>query len=338
MKKILSLAVASALAAPAMALPPIQDPGFNGSVNLGIGGGELESNFLAKIDGIDLDLGEDTINDFDSPEAESLTMAVANLDVGYTLSGGNTRFSLGTDIGSDLIEFDRAIRLSARHDFDSLGQMRADYLASPGAAPTQTWEDPYLLNESRKETDREMTGVRFIWHEIMGTGLEFKATVRNIDIDDERSGVSTNLTAAERRLLDREGDVYRYELGYKFQLNEQHMLRPSVMYVDKDLDGDAMAQDGVNVQLQHAYVSQGIQWTSQISYTDLEGDSENPLFNEVNDAENYSFASRIAFPGSIDFLGKWVPNVAVTWADSDSDIDFNDSNVWMIQAALLRRF
>ncbi len=67
-KKTAIAAVVSAIAMPALALEPMpKEPGFSGFVNLGAGTGSVESNFLARVAGIDVDLGDDTIQDFGSP-------------------------------------------------------------------------------------------------------------------------------------------------------------------------------------------------------------------------------------------------------------------------------
>lgn len=336
MKKLLTLPLIAGLSMPALALPPMLEPGFNAKVNLGLSGGEIESNFLAEIDSVNVDLSDENIDSLDSPDSETLTMAVANFDVGYTLASGKTRFSLGNDF-TDFIEFDRTTRLSVRHDFDTAGNVRVDALIPPSFA-TEVYRDPYQTGVNRDTTDMEVSGGRVTWDKIMGTALEFTASVKNIDIDDEDSGTARGLTSAERRLLDREGDVYRYELGYVFALNDQHSLRPVLGYVDRDLDGDAMSQDGVFVALRHSFKADNLMWVTEASYLDLDGDAENPIFDEVNDAEQVSFSSVILLPGAIDFLGKWTPNFGVRWADSDSDVDFNDSNIWMVSAALQRKF
>lgn len=336
MKKLLTLPLLAGLSVPVLALQPMPEPGFNAVISVGLAAGEIESNFLAEIDTVNVDLGSEKIDSLDSPDSEDLTMAALNFDLGYTLSNGKTRFSLGNDF-SDFIEFDRTTRISVRHDFDSLGNMRVDLL-SPPAFTTEVYADPYQTGVDRKTTDQEVSGARFTWDKIFGTGLEFMASVKNIDIDDEFSGQALGLTSAQQRLLDREGDLVRIELGYLFNLNDSNSLRPSVGYVDRDLDGDAMSQDGVVVKLQHMYRGDSMTWGTVISYADFEGDKVNPIFNDVNDSEVFVFATSMAFPGSIGFLGKWTPNVGLRWGDSDSDIDFNDSSIWMVSAGLGRKF
>lgn len=340
MKKLLILPLLTGISLPALALPPMGEPGFDGIVNLGYSGGEIETNFLAEIDGPDIDLGPNTIDDLGSPESEGLGLPIANFDIGWVFSGGKTRLSLANDF-SDLIEFDRTTRLSLRHDFDSLGQTRLDLL-SPAGMATRVYADPYQTNVSRKTTDMETKGVQLTWDAMFGSGFGVEIAVKERDIDDEMSGdalvASGDLNPAQQHLLDRNGDITTVELGYEYKVDEFHAVRPAVAYVDRDLDGGAMSQDGVVASVAHTYNGQHVVWASKVSYTDLSGDKTNPIFDDKNGASGFGLASTVAFPGSIGFLGKWTPNLSVNYTNLDNHIDFNDFGLWTVGAALSRRF
>jgi hypothetical protein len=336
-KTVIALAVA-AVSLPALALDKMpEEAGFSGYVNLGAGTGSIESNFLARLSGVDIDLGDDTITDFGSPDDEDITLPAVNLNLNYTFSNLKTQVSLGNDL-ADFLQFDRSTRLSLRHDFDSLGRMQIALLSS--AFPkTEVWADPYELNKSRKETERSSTGGRLTWDKILGSHFELQVSSRTIEIDDERSGEDLGLSRAQRKLLDREGDINRVELGYMFIMGEgRNILRPSVAYIDRDLDGDAMSQDGVEVGLTWLYNNkENFRWVNNVVYTSLEGDKKNPIFNEVNDADQVGFASQMFFP-TLFGLEKWEPNASFIWGDSDSDIDFNDGKGWMFNVGIGRQF
>jgi hypothetical protein len=336
MKKLLILPMMAGLSMPSLALQPIGDAGINGLVNLGVSGGEIETNFLAQIDGVNVDLGDPRIDSFDSPDSESLTMAVANFDVGYTLSSGKTRFSVGNDF-TDFIEFDRTTRIAVRHDFDSIGSMKLDALMPPALA-TKVYSDPYQTDVKRGTTDMEVSGVRFTWDRILQSNFEVVLSAIEIDIEDEDSGKALGLSRADQDLLDRNGDVLALEVAYKFTLNDNNTLRPGIKYADLDLDGDAMSQDGYIVDLTHVYRSDSLVWATRVAYSDMSGDKDNPIFGGANDSDIYGVTSVMSFPGSIGFLGKWTPNISVSWFDEDSDVDFNDSSIWLVSAALSRRF
>jgi hypothetical protein len=340
MKKYLILPLIAGFSLPGFALPPMGEPGIGGLVNLGYAGGEIETNFLAEIDGLNLDLGPENIDTLGSPESEGLAMPLVNFDIGWVFSGGKTRISLANDF-SDLIEFDRTTRLSLRHDFDSLGQMRLDLL-SPAGMATRVYADPYQTNVNRKSTDLETSGVQLTWDSIMGSGFGVEIAAKKRDVDDEFSGdalvAAGDLASSQQHLLDRNGDVTTVELNYAYKVDARHKVVPAVTYVDRDLDGKAMAQDGATFSLGHTYQGEDIIWTSKIAYTDLSGDKTNPIFDDKNGASGFALASNVAFPGSIGFLGKWTPVLSLNWADLDNNIDFNDFSMWTVGASLSRKF
>jgi hypothetical protein len=340
MKKFLLLPLIAGVSLPSLALPPMGQPGFDGLVNLGYAGGEIETNFLAEIDGADIDLGSESINSFGSPDSESLGMPVVNFDVGYVFSNRKTRLSLANDF-SDLIEFDRTTRLSLRHDFDSAGQMRLDLL-SPAGLATRVYADPYQLNVKRKTTDMETSGVQLTWDDMFGSGFGVELAGKKRDIDDEFSGnalvADGDLSASDQKLLDRNGDIYTAEVNYNYKVDVHHTIVPAVMYVNRDLDGKAMAQDGVTLSVGHAYMADNLTWISKLSYTDLSGDKTNPIFDDKNGASGFGVASTVGFPHAIGFLGEWTPHIIVNWTDLDNHIDFNDFSMWTVGASLSRRF
>jgi hypothetical protein len=341
MKKTAMAAIISAMAMPAIALDPMpEEAGFGGFVNLGVGAGSIESNFLARVPGVDVDLSSDTINGLGSPDDESIVLPAINYNLGWTFADKKTRVFLGSEV-ENFLRFESSTMLAVRHDFDNIGNMQLSLLASsvPGV---EVWADPYLQGENRSNTEFSSTGGRFTWNKIFGSNFEIKASTRKIDIDNENSGaelVSTGvITAAESKLLDREGDVAHFEVGYtaKFE-GGTHLLRPAVAYIDRDLDGDAMSQDGVQLLLQYAYNNSDIKWVNSVTYLKLDGDKVNPIFNKKNDEDAYGIISKMFFPGAFG-LENWTPNVGVVWADADADIDFNSSKGWMVNAGMFYEF
>jgi hypothetical protein len=334
MKKLaLSLAVSTmAMSASAMdPLPP--EAGFSGFLALGAAGGQVESNFLAEV--VSIDLSNDDIYVYDSPDQTDIIIPSFGYNLGYTFANKKTRIYAGTAV-EDSLDFSTNTVLAVRHDFDSLGNIELAGLA-PGAAKVEVWEDPYLLGSNRSSTERSTSGGRLTWDKIFGTGLEFIANVRKVDIDDERSGDSLNLTAAERGLLDREGDVSRYELGYMFNWGDGLSVRPSAAYIDRDLDGNAMAQDGYELGVSLVYDAGKYVWLNRAVYQSLDGDDVNPIFNETNDADVYVLASEVRVPDPFGWEN-WYTTVGVQWADNQAEIDFNKSTVAMFSAQIGRRF
>jgi hypothetical protein len=257
-------------------------------------------------------------------------------NVGYLFSNKKTYIHFQNGAVEDSIDFSFNTLLGVRHDFDFLGNIElAALLPTPGV---EVWEDPYLLGEKRSSTEKDSTGGQLSWDRIFGSGFELIASARQNDIEDERSGDSLpGLSAADRDLLDREGDVNRVELGYLFG-DGALTVRPSVAWIDRDLDGDAMAQDGYEAALSLTYDGSSYLWLNRFAYQDLDGDEENPIcVGEVNDAEVYLFASVLQVPRPFGW-DKWFTTVSISYGENQADIAFNKSSAAMFAARLGRQF
>ena len=322
---------------PAFALSPLpRDTGWSGFVSLGLAGGSLETNVIAGVKVIEVDLGVESISDYGSPESDSFVVPAATVSASYLFKNKKTLFSIGNDL-ADFLQFDRSTIISLRHDTDRLGRFQLG-LDSSAAIQTEVWEDPYLLGEKRKATARDATGLRLTWDKVMGTQFELRLLTRSIEIDDENSGASLDLTPGERGLLSREGDTTRLELGYLFARGEgAHLIRPHFAVIDRDLDGAAMAQDGFELGVSYVRNAPNFTWASAINFTSVESDVENPIFGAVNDASGFGFATQVFFK-NVFGASSWQPNVALAFGESDSDLDFYDSQGWMVSIGVARRF
>ena len=78
------------------ALEPLGNKtGLSGFVNLGVGGGQMESNFFAKIIGVGL--GDDTIDGLGSPESKDVVLPAFAFELNYTFANNKTRILVGND-------------------------------------------------------------------------------------------------------------------------------------------------------------------------------------------------------------------------------------------------
>ncbi|NQX88847.1 MAG: DUF2860 family protein [Halioglobus sp.] len=334
MKKMLPALALSLATSSALALGPMpKEAGFSGEVQLGAAGGPVKTNFLAEA--VTIDLSNDKIYDYTSPTETTIIVPSLQFEVGYTFSGGNTRVRLANGAVENSLDFSFNTLLGLRHDFDSLGNIEiAALLPTPGV---KVWQDPYLLDQKRRSTDRDSTGAHLAWDRIFGSGLEFVGSFRKRDIENERSGNSIGiLSPSQRDLLDRQGDLYRYELGYMVDVGAIK-VRPSVAWIDRDLDGGAMAQDGFEIGIGLLYQGSGYSWLNRVAYQDLDGDRENPIFvGKTNDAEVYVFASELRIPEPFGW-DNWFTAVGLAWGENQADIKFNKSSAAIFAARLGRR-
>ena len=249
---------------PASALDPIpQQPGFSGYIQPGVGYMSIESNTVAKI--LSFDLSNQRIDSLDDePDSESTAIFTVPFKLAYTFANGRTQVFLGTEVG-DLLSFDTAQQLAVKQDIGSLGVFQAGLLFSGNV---KVWRDPYVTDRNRDDTGRQNLGGQLVWDKFLGSNLELEYVYRKVDITNESSGNSiAELTNVERDRLDRNGAVHQASIGYLLEFGDHHKLRPQISMNYDDLDGEAMANTGYNLQLTYLYCpgSRSAWWSTATS-------------------------------------------------------------------------
>ena len=330
-----ALALASAAAA---AIPPIpEESGWSGHVGLGIGAASSETNM---VDGLSsFDLGQEKISSLDdSPGSEDLALPTINFEVAYTLADSRTQFHLGNHM-ADYITFDQdtsiETHLGIRQAVAEVGRFGVALVTSPMA--TDVWKDPYLVGEKRGDTERSSFGLTVGWDEVLGTPLAIDWTAKEIDLDDEDSGKSLSLSAAEQKLLKRTGNVYRVNASYRFVVSPHHTLVPRIGYVDFDLDGGAMEQDGIALGLDYEYQRDRWRFLGKLSYQGLESSSRNPIFGDKREVDTTAVSATLVYDKPFGWQD-WAATATAAYTDGDANIDFYESSFGMVSIGMLYRF
>jgi hypothetical protein len=311
--------------------------GFSGYFNLGVGGVEVESNMLSSIAGGNIDIGDKIVDNLnDSPDSNSKAIPTINFELSYTFESTRTQLHIG-NLMEDFLRFDTSTVAGVRQDIGNAGLIGASVQASSLAS--QVWRDPYQTGTKRKDTDRTSTGGRLYWQQIMGSGLEIRLTASDVDIDKERSGNSLNLSKAQRKLLDRNGDVIKANMYYEFiSDDDRHTVTPGLGYIDRDLDGEAMASDGGNASLNYIYkYNDSWRWVFNASYADLDGKKSNPIYGETDSATSYGISATFFYSEPFGWK-KWAFNGTAGYFDEDHDIDFYDTSVGIVSIGMFRKF
>ena len=335
------LAAATALTAmQARGVPVIpEESGWSGHVNIGAAVGTSESNMLAEIVG--QDLGNDTVSSLDSgPDDEDIALPAVQFEVAYTIADMLMQLYVGNQV-VDEVSFDLDTTLDThagvRQDLGEVG--RIDFSISGTSLATDVWDDPYVVDSPRGNSERTSVGIHLAWDNIFTTPLEFGYSSNEIEIDDERSGenAALGLTGDEQRLLRREGQVKRLSLSYDWKINDRHRLMPGIGYVDRDLDGGAMAEDGPALQLQHLYTLNRWRVVSKLYYQELESDDVNPIYGDEREVDTLGGSVALFFIKPFGLEG-WTANASASYYDVDANIDFYDSSFGLISVGMLYRF
>ncbi len=334
MRKLLFSVLGSTLALSAQAYDKIpKEEGFSGFVFFGASANSLESNTLAKVAGTEV--SDESIDSLtSSPDNKDYSRVLVDFGLSYTFADSRTQIFGGTEL-EDFLTQDSTFGIGVRQGVGSLGNLRASLLAS---TPTEVWEDPYVVGFDRDETDQKSSGVRLGWEHILESDFDVTYTQRKIELDDERSGTFLGLSGAQQDLLNREGDLKQLDVSYRWSPSHDHILIPTLSYVNHDLDGDAMSQDGYQFQLNYAYLGlQNWELVANVLAGKLESDDTNPIYGKTEDVDRYgvSLAATLKEPFG---LKDWRLRTAVNYGEQDSNIDFYDTSIKSFAVGMMYSF
>ena len=108
-----------------------------------------------------------------------------------------------------------------------------------------------MENEDRSPTELSFPGFRYRLTGIMNTGFNFVANLRWYRFKEERSWTwlidQERLDPNLQSLLERDHKVIRLEGSYRLRF-KNHIVPPSIQYVDDDHKGEAMAVCGYGLE------------------------------------------------------------------------------------------
>lgn len=340
MKKLLSIAIGSAMAFSAQAYDKIpKQSGFDGFVFLGAASNSMESNTLATIGGTEVsDERIDSVNN--SPDSKSYGKVTPAFNLSYTLDGSNTQFFGGTEL-DDFITQDSSFGIGVRQSVGSLGNLRASLLSS---SEREVYEDPYVVGVDRSKTDQTSSGMRLGWEHILESDFELTFTSREIEVDDELSGTTSlaegglGLTAAQVDDLDRNGDFRKIDFSYIAQLSPDSLFTSTYSYVDYDLDGSAMSMSGPMMQLDYRYT--GLQnWALSGSAVvgTMSSDDYNPIYGKKQEQDSFGASLTAAYLEPFG-LKDWKALGTLAYGQQNNNIDFYETSISSVNLGMMYNF
>lgn len=328
MRKLLCAAIGSAMALSAQAHDKIpQQGGFSGYVFLGASANKIESNTSVR--------GDERLDSLDrSPSSTTEGQLAPAFGLSYTLADSRTQFFGGTEL-EDFLTQDGTLGLGVRQGFGELGNLRVSLLAGTGS---EVWADPYVVGVDRDETDRKSGGVRLGWEHMLESDFDLTFTKRTIKLDDELSGRWLGLNAGEQALLDREGEQKKLDLSYRWSPSADHLIIPTLSYVNHDLDGGAMAMQGSQFELNYAYLGlQDWELVASLLSGSLESDDANPLADKKQELDRFGLSLAATYKEPFGLKG-WKARAAYNYGEEDSNIDFYDTSIKSLTMGMMYGF
>ena len=314
-----------------------EQPGWSGFVQLGYSYNGIENNEVAGIGiGSYSEFTPESIDSiFGSPNEVTEGLPGFNFQVNYTLES-RTQLFLGREL-VDAVRFDFTQQAGVRQELADRSDISAAFVFS--GIPTKVWEDPFVEGQKRSKTDRNSTGLRLGYGRILGSQAHVQYTYREIDIDDERSGQFLGLTAAEQKLLKRDGDQHQLRLGYQFDLGDKESLIPELVYTKDDRDGDAVSAETWGVQLTYAKAGERFNLGLTGSYDSADYDKRHPIYGKTREDDSWGVGGTLFDKSLLRALGKdWWATATAAYYEGDSNINFYDSTLWTMGVGVMYRF
>lgn len=334
MRKLLLLPLGCAIALGAHAYDQIpQQDGFTGNLYLGGTSNKMETNMIATVTGTDV--SHKSIDSLSSsPDSKSYSKVVPAFMLSYTLADSRTQFFGGTEM-EDFLTEDSIISAGIRQGMGGVGNVRFSLIAS---TPSEVWKDPYVVGADRHATDRKSNGFRLGWEHIFESDLDVTYTQRKVELDHEQSGSALGLSDYQQHLLDRQGDERKLDAGYRWQANEDNLVTPTLSYVDRDLDGGAMAMKGYQAELAYAYLGlQDWELAADVFGGRLKSDDYNPIYDKKQDVDRYGVSLAATYKEPFG-LKDWSARGMLNYGKEDSNINFYDSKISSISLGMAYNF
>ncbi|EAP95693.1 DUF2860 family protein [Vibrio splendidus] len=196
----------------------------------------------------------------------------------------------------------------------------------PTIANGKVWQDPYLVNRARKETDISGNAYRITIENVQDAGLKVDLAYYNQKLEHEFSGSSDPV---DQTLLRRGGKGYNVELSHGIPLRHDILLLPSVGYRQFDADGKAMAYGRYSAALTTMYIHGNHLFSLHGGLFKADYKAVNPVFKKKREDKGCEAILAYEYQGFMgwDNLGF---NALASYSRSDSNITFYDENDYMV--------
>ena len=314
-----------------------EESGFSGYVMAGGGYTKTSSNMIVGTKTTDL-TNSSTNSLLEEPASKDAFSATLLGELRYTFVSTRTQLFVG-QLFTDYIRYDVTDTLGVRQEIESVGTVGAGYVFS--GFVTRVWEDPYVVNADRIETDRKQAGWRVLWEKLFNAPITFQYTQRKIELDEKSGVTQLSLSPQDAQLLDRNGDLHELLLSCDWKISENHSLTPELQFDWNDTEGLAMNANRTGLKIMHTYIKEviGLVLVTSASYANAEYDAENPVYNKIRNDKRYGLDLIYLQFG---LFSSYKSQIAIVtnpyYFYEDSNINFYDQEIYGINLSLLYRF
>ncbi|MDD9194861.1 DUF2860 domain-containing protein [Aliivibrio sp. S3MY1] len=292
--------------------------GISGEIALTTGFTSSTSNFNTE--------GEDTISSvYQKGSSDNGFMAFPLGSIAYTFGqelnqqvyAGTTRQDIAT--GTVVLE------VGYKYQFDS--RMVVDVSILPTVMSSKTWDNPYLVDSARTETDASGNAFRFKVNNIAGSNFTIDSAYATKDIENDDVV----------DVLKRDADTIYLKGQYRLPLSRTSFVLPSVIYQSSSADGKASSYDQYGAEISFFKIMQRHQLVLTAGYNQRTFGAENPIYTEIRKDNKLSFFAAYEYTKFMDWQD-WSFISFAGYSSTDSNIIFYDESEYIVTVGLNYKF
>ena len=261
--------------------------------------------------------------------------------IAYTFAELRTQLFLGV-LPETVVQGQFQVEAGVRHDLLDGTSLRASAIP---ITPFQkeTWEDPFVVGQNRKETDITSYGFKLSAENILASGIGLEYRWKQQKIDNEKSGkflISqpvSPLTPEDLDDLERDSKSHRFSAEYSFELMPRMNLKPILRYTREDAKGSANSFHAFTTHLSFSY--SGDKWQAFVNGIVKREwyDDTHPIFDKTRRDFNLGMFAIIAYKDPFGLEG-----FRINWLNgifrSNSNIDFYESTNYLTALGIAYNF
>ena len=261
--------------------------------------------------------------------------------IAYTFAELRTQLFLGV-LPETVVQGQFQVEAGVRHDLLDGTSLRASAIPIT-PFEKETWEDPFVVGQNRKETDITSYGFKLSAENIRASGIGLEYRWKQQKIDKEKSGTflisqpASPLTPEDLDDLERDSNSHRFSAEYSFELMPRMSLKPILRYTREDAKGSANSFHAFTTHLSFSYSAD--KWQAFVNGIVKREwyDDTHPVFNKTRRDFNLGMFAIIAYKdpfGLKDFRIDWINGIF----RSNSNIDFYESTNYITALGIAYNF